>query len=83
MTRQTWLLAPILRYVSGLRFPWLFGLALVVFGIDFLLPDVIPFADELLLGLTTLLLGAWRKEKRPEGAESCAIGETNDMESGR
>jgi len=55
--------ASILRYVSGLRFPWLFGLFGLVFGVDLLLPDVLPFADELLLGLTTLLLGAWRRRK--------------------
>lgn len=53
----------ILRYVSGLRFPWVFGLVAIVFGVDLIFPDVLPFVDELLLGLLTLLLGAWRKRK--------------------
>ncbi|MFZ5833187.1 MAG: DUF6116 family protein [Planctomycetota bacterium] len=57
------LTALILRFVSGLRFPWLFGIAALVFGADLLFPDLLPFADELLLGLLTLLLGAWRKRK--------------------
>ena len=29
-----------------------------------MIPDVIPFADELLLGLGTLLLGSLRKRKK-------------------
>ena len=53
----------LLQYFSRLRFPWLFGLTAVLFGVDLLLPDIVPFADELLLGLTTLLLGAWRAKK--------------------
>ncbi|MGH7541884.1 MAG: DUF6116 family protein, partial [Gemmatimonadota bacterium] len=47
------------RYVSRLRFPRLFFLTAVLFAVDLFLPDVIPFADEILLGLGTALLGAW------------------------
>jgi hypothetical protein len=36
-------------------------LAAVVFVVDLILPDVIPFADEILLGLITLLLGTLKK----------------------
>lgn len=61
--RHTGLVGTILGFVSGMRFPWLFGLVAVLFGIDVLLPDVFPFVDELLLGLLTLLLAAWRKRK--------------------
>ena len=55
--------ATVLSFVSGMRFPWLFGLVGLVFGIDVLFPDIFPFVDELLLGLLTLLLAAWRKRK--------------------
>jgi hypothetical protein len=39
-------------------------LAAVVFVVDLILPDVIPFADEILLGLITLLLAMLKKRNR-------------------
>ncbi len=53
----------LLQYFGRLKFPWLFGVTALLFGIDLLIPDFMPFADELLLGLMTLLLGAWRARK--------------------
>jgi hypothetical protein len=53
----------LLRFFSRLRFPWLFAVAAVIFGIDLIFPDVLPFVDELLFGVFTLLMGAWRKRK--------------------
>ncbi len=61
----------LLQDFGRLRFPWLFGMTAILFGIDLLLPDVVPFADELMLGLTTLLLGAWRAKKT--GAKSTTV----------
>jgi hypothetical protein len=55
--------AAILRYVSSLRFPWLLGFVALIFGLDVIFPDLLPFVDELLLGLLTLVLAAWRKRK--------------------
>jgi hypothetical protein len=54
-----WLLSRLAR----LRFPKLFALTAALFALDFLVPDVIPFADEMLLGLATALLGSWRKRQ--------------------
>ncbi|MBK6973836.1 MAG: hypothetical protein IPH26_13180 [Sterolibacteriaceae bacterium] len=51
----------ILRFAERLRFPQLFLLAGVLFVLDVLVPDVIPFVDEILLALATLILAAWRK----------------------
>ncbi len=51
------------RFLSGLRHPWIFGLVGLFFVVDLIVPDVVPFADEVLLGLLTLLLAAWRKRK--------------------
>ena len=51
------------RYASGLRFPTLFLVVAVLFVIDVLVPDVIPFFDEIMLALTTLLLAALKKPK--------------------
>lgn len=53
----------LLQFASGLKFPTLFLLFLALFVLDVFIPDVIPFVDELLLGLLTLLLGTWRKRK--------------------
>ena len=48
------------RFLGRLRFPQLFVVFLVLLGIDVVVPDLIPFADELGLALITLLLGAWK-----------------------
>jgi hypothetical protein len=51
----------LMTYASRLRFPKLVLLTAILFIIDLLVPDVIPFADEILLGLTTLILGSAKK----------------------
>ena len=43
---------------AKLRFPQLFTIAATLFFVDLLIPDLIPFIDEILLGLLTLLLGS-------------------------
>lgn len=53
------------RFASRLRFPQLFAFTATLFIVDLLIPDLIPFLDELLLGLATLLLALWR-EGEPE-----------------
>lgn len=63
----------VLRYFSRLRYPWLVALTGALFGLDLLVPDVLPFADEILLGLATLglatlLLATRRKERGPDDA---------------
>jgi hypothetical protein len=49
--------------MARLRFPKLFLITAALFAIDFVVPDFIPFADEVLLGLATALLGSWRNRK--------------------
>jgi hypothetical protein len=51
------------RFASGLRFPRLLALTAGLFVLDLLIPDLIPFADELLLGLATLILSRLRKRR--------------------
>ena len=55
--------AAFLRWASGLRFPVLFFVTLLLFGVNVFVPDVIPFVDEILLGLGALLLANWRKRR--------------------
>ena len=57
------------RFAAKLRFPTLFLITAGLFLFDLVVPDVIPFADELLLGLGTLLLGSLRRRKSGAGAE--------------
>jgi hypothetical protein len=58
----------LVQYASRLRFPKLLVLAAVVFVVDLIFPDVIPFADEILLGLITLLLGMLKKRDPRSGS---------------
>jgi hypothetical protein len=55
------LITAFLGYAAKLRFRQLFFIAGGLFLLDLLVPDLIPFADEILLGLLTLLFGAWKK----------------------
>ncbi|HWT15178.1 MAG TPA: DUF6116 family protein [Patescibacteria group bacterium] len=56
----------VLAFLSRLQFRSLFLITAAIFVIDLLIPDFIPFVDELLLGAMTLLLSAWkRREPRP------------------
>jgi hypothetical protein len=48
---------------ARLRFPVLFGVTASLFVLDLLIPDVIPLADEILLGLGTALLGSLRRPR--------------------
>ena len=60
------LTAIILRWASGLRFPWLFLLTAGLFAANLLVPDALPLADEILMGLVALLLASLRKKPDPE-----------------
>jgi hypothetical protein len=55
------------RFAAGLRYPTLFKLVGVLFLVDFFVPDLVPFIDEILLGLGTLLLGSLRTRGRVAG----------------
>ena len=69
----------LLTFASRLRFPQLFLLTAAVFFLDLIIPDVIPFADEVLLGLMTTMLGSVRK-KNPAlpPDEKISAGEKKD-----
>jgi hypothetical protein len=52
----------VLRRAAGLRYRTLTLLTLALFAANLVVPDPIPFADELLLGLATLLLASLKKK---------------------
>lgn len=67
------LLLPLLNWARGLRYPALFKLTATAFAISVLWPfDPIPFIDEIVLGLGTLLLANWKSRKH--GVESPVEG---------
>ena len=53
----------VLRFLARLRFPVLFVVTVVLFSIDLLVPDVIPFVDEILLGLAAVLFGKLKRRR--------------------
>ena len=57
--------SPLLRWAGGLRFPRLAVITAGLFVADLLVPDFVPFVDEILLGLGTLLLSQLRNRKQP------------------
>ncbi len=60
--------SPILDFAARLRFPYLFFLTAALFLLDLFIPDFIPLADEIMLGLMTLLWAAIKKKRVPAGA---------------
>ena len=56
----------LMQYASRLRFPKLLALTALVFMVDLIVPDIIPFADEILLGLAAMLLAIVKKRKEPD-----------------
>lgn len=64
------LVSPLLRFLGKLSYPRLFMVAAGLFALDMVTPDLIPFADEILLGLGTLLLANFKKRKQGPGEES-------------
>ena len=47
------LISPVMAFLGRLKYPQLFKLTALLFAVDMLIPDMIPFVDELLLGMTT------------------------------
>jgi len=52
----------LIRWASRLRFPYLFILTLVLFVLNVFIPDALPLADELIMGLVAMLLASLRKK---------------------
>lgn len=55
-----------LNYARRLKHPQLFKWICALFLIDLIIPDLVPFVDEILLGLATLFLAAWKKRSKLE-----------------
>ena len=51
----------------GLRFPALFVILLIVTLADLVVPDPIPFVDEIVLASLTAIFGLWKERRAPAG----------------
>jgi hypothetical protein len=67
------------RWASGLRFPTLLAVIGSLFALDLLIPDLIPFFDEIVLGLLTVLLATFRRRRDGESTGGTE-GTTIDVE---
>jgi hypothetical protein len=56
----------LLNYARKLEHPTLFKWISVIFILDLIIPDMVPFVDELLLGLAAMFLGSWKKSRSAE-----------------
>lgn len=72
-----------LGWFARLRFPTLLAIAGVLFAVNLVVPDLVPFVDEILLGLVTLILANWKKRdgEIPGPAAPQSAREPIDVES--
>ncbi len=59
------MLTPFMEWARKLRYPTLFKITAALFLVTLVVPDPIPFLDEILFGLGTLLLANWKRRKDP------------------
>ncbi|WP_295799771.1 DUF6116 family protein [uncultured Microbulbifer sp.] len=70
-----------LKYAGNLKHPQLFKWISALFLIDLLIPDLVPFVDEILLGLATMFLASRKKDRdtsQQTPQEKTVKGETID-----
>ena len=66
------LVALVARFAARLRFPWLFGITAALFLLSLVIPDPVPFADEMLLALATAVLGSLRRGRDATASDAQA-----------
>ena len=64
-----------LKNANQLRFRNLFFMVIGLFFVDLLLPDFIPFIDEIILGLLAIILANWKKERNQDKEGKVIEGE--------
>ena len=70
------ILAPIRRFLERRRFPTLLLIGTGLLLLNIIIPDALPFVDEILMLIATLLIGSLSKNKQ-EQAEAGSSGNTN------
>ncbi|NEZ04247.1 hypothetical protein G4Y73_08830 [Wenzhouxiangella sp. XN201] len=60
------LFGPIQRFLERRRFPTLFLILAALFGANIFFPDPIPFIDELIMLVATVIVGSFRERKKAD-----------------
>lgn len=71
-TPQRTLAAGVLAWARTRRFPTLLAVTGTLFVVDLVVPDLVPLADELLLGLATLVFARWKDGRRGQDQPGAA-----------
>ena len=71
-SREMFLVRALKDFVATLKSSSLVMLLATLFGLDLLIPDFIPFVDEILLFAATVLAARWKGRKREEGSTTDA-----------
>jgi len=75
---STSMIEAFLKNANQLKFKNLFFLVISLFLIDLLIPDFIPFIDEIILGLLAITLANWKKERTQDDEGTLIEGEIID-----
>lgn len=59
----------VVKWASRLRFPYLVLVTGVLFVLNLFIPDVIPFADEIIMGLVTAFFASLKKKPQESGTK--------------
>jgi hypothetical protein len=79
--KQLPIISMLLTYADKLKFKNLFLVTLTLFIIDFLVPDMIPMIDEIILGLLAIVLANWKKDRALDVKGEVIEGEIIDEEN--
>lgn len=63
------LLGPVRRFLERRRFPTLFGLLAVLLAVNLIVPDPLPFIDEVIMLIVTVIVGMFRRRPARERAD--------------
>ncbi|RFF26774.1 MULTISPECIES: DUF6116 family protein [unclassified Wenzhouxiangella] len=64
------LFGPFQRFLERRRFPTLFLILAGLFGANLFIPDPIPFIDEMIMLVVTVIVGAFRERRKSDSDES-------------
>ncbi|HLU12392.1 MAG TPA: DUF6116 family protein [Arenimonas sp.] len=75
------LTGPLVGFASRLRYPTLFKITLVLMLISWLWPfDPVPFLDEIVTALATLVLASWKRQDPPVAPPADQTGQDRVIE---
>lgn len=60
------LFGPVQRFLERRRFPTLFLILAALFGANLFFPDPIPFIDELIMLVATVIVGSFRERRKTD-----------------